>query len=134
MGGEDRFRKARREGAAVVGRAGLHIDRSSLRRSRNVERAADAKVLSDVVDGMDPGGVGEDAGRGIIDQRIVFPAVPQPRDDVEIFARPLVTLVMRRMFGQPEILRCLRRARRDDVPAGAAAAEVIQRGEQRARL
>jgi hypothetical protein len=34
------------------------------------------------------------------------------------------------MFRQAEILRRLRRACRDDVPAGAAAADVIQRSEQ----
>src|SRR4051812_28828720 len=37
---------------------------------------------------------------------------------------------MRRMLGQPEVLGCLRRARRDDVPASATAADVIERGKQ----
>jgi hypothetical protein len=37
---------------------------------------------------------------------------------------------MRRMLRQAEILRRLRRACRHDVPAGAAAAEMVERGEQ----
>lgn len=60
-------------------------------------------MLSDMVDSVDPGGVGEDARGGIIDQRVVFPTVPQPRDDIEIFARPLIAFVMRRMLGWPKM-------------------------------
>ena len=39
----------RGELAAVLGRAGLHIDRPALRRPRDIQRSSYAKVLSDVV-------------------------------------------------------------------------------------
>ena len=118
---EDRLGKAGGEGAAVVGGAGLHIDRPALRRARDVERPAHAKMLADMIERVDLAGIGEDAGGGIVDERVVLPAVPEPRDDIEIFPGALVALVVRRMLGQAEILRRLRRAGGDDVPAGAAA-------------
>ena len=64
-------------------------------------------MLADVIDRVDLAGIGEDAGGGIVDERVVFPAVPEPRDDIEIFPGALVALVMRRMLGQAEILRRL---------------------------
>ncbi len=79
-------------------------------------------MLSDVVDCMDLAGVGKDARRRIVNDSIVLPAIPEPRDDIQVFPGALVTLAMRRMFGQAEILCRLRRGRGDDVPAGAAVA------------
>ena len=61
-----------------------------------------------MIDRVDLAGVGENAGDGIVDEGVVFPAVPELRDHIEIFARPLVSLMMRRMLGQAEILRGLR--------------------------
>jgi hypothetical protein len=72
-----------------------------------------------MVDRVDLAGVGENAGGGIIDESIVLPAIPELCNPVEILARPLVSLVVRRVLGQAEILSGLGRARRDDVPARA---------------
>ena len=83
-------------------------------------------MLSDVIDRVDLAGVGKDARRGIVDDSVVFPAVPQPRDDIQIFPGALVTLAVGRMFGQAEILRRLCYGCRDDVPAGSAAADVVE--------
>jgi len=129
MRGEDGFRKARGESAAVVGGAGLHIDRPALRRARDVQRAANAKMLADVVERMDLAGIGEDARGRIVDERVVLPAVPEPRDHVEIFAGALVALVVGRVLGQSKVLRGLWGAGRHDIPAGAALAQVVERGE-----
>ena len=41
-----------------------------------------------------------------------------------------LAFMVRRMLGQSEILRGLGRARRDDVPARAALAQMIERGKQ----
>jgi hypothetical protein len=71
-------------------------------------------------------GVGKDARCRIVDQRIVFPAVPQPRDHVQELPGALISLAVGRMFRKPEILRGLGRAGGDDVPAGAASADVIE--------
>src|SRR3981081_4170599 len=87
-------------------------------------------MLSDVVDCMDLAGVGKNARRRIVDDGVVFPAVPEPRDDIQIFPGALVTLAMWRMLGQAEILCRLRRGRGDDVPAGSAATDVVERSEQ----
>ena len=47
-------------------------------------------MLSDVIERVDLADVGENAGDGVVDERVVFPTVPKPGDDIEIFPRPLV--------------------------------------------
>jgi hypothetical protein len=63
-------------------------------------------MLSDVIDRVDLAGVGKNARDGVVDERVVFPTIPKPSDDIEILPRPLVA--QRRMFGQSKILRRLR--------------------------
>src|SRR5882724_4690736 len=87
-------------------------------------------MLADMIDRVNFAGVSENAGDGIIDEGVVLPAIPEPGDHVEILARPLVSLVMRRVLGKPEILRRLRGARGNDVPARATVAEMIERSKQ----
>ena len=61
--------------------------------------------------------------------RVVGPAVPQPGDDVVELARPAVALVVLDMVVEPEIERRVGVGGRDDVPARAAVADVVERGE-----
>src|ERR1700748_2608125 len=119
MRGEDSFREAGCKSPPVVGGAGLDIDGTALWSPGNVERPAHVKVLTDMINRVNLTGVGENAGDGIVDDGIVLPAIPKLRDHVEILARPFVSLVVRRMLRQSEILRGLGRTRRDDVPARA---------------
>ena len=65
-------------------------------------------MLSDVFERVDLADVGENAGDGVVDERVVFPTVPKPGDDIEIFPRPLVAFVMGRVLRQAEVLRRLR--------------------------
>ena len=57
------------------------------------------------------------------------PAVPQPGHHVVELARAAVALAVLHMLVQPEIERRVRIGGGDDVPAGAAAAQMIERGE-----
>ncbi len=55
--------------------------------------------------------------------------VPQPRDDVIEFASPHVALVVLHVIVEAEVERRVGIGGRDDIPAGAPAADVIERGE-----
>ncbi|MGY2930723.1 hypothetical protein ACVWZ6_000325 [Bradyrhizobium sp. GM6.1] len=127
---ENCLREPGGERAAVVGGAGLYVDRPSLRRPRDVQRATNAKMLADMVERVDLAGVGEDARSRIVDERVILPAIPQPGDHVEIFAGALIALVVRGMFRQPKVLCGLLRTGGDDVPAGATPAEMVERRKQ----
>ena len=65
-------------------------------------------MLSDVIERVDLADVGENAGDGVVDERVVFPTVPKPCDDIEILPCSLIALVMRRMLRQAEVLCRLR--------------------------
>lgn len=99
---ENCLREPGGERAAVVGGAGLYVDRPSLRRPRDVQRATNAKMLADMVERVDLAGVGEDARSRIVDERVILPAIPQPGDHVEIFAGALIALVVRGCSGNPK--------------------------------
>ena len=60
---------------------------------------------------------------------VVGEGVPQPRDHVVEFARPPVALVVLHVLVEPEIQRRVGIGGGDDVPARAAAADVVERGE-----
>src|ERR1700738_3980827 len=88
------------------------------------------EMFPDVVDRVNLGGVCKNARDRGVDQCIVFPTVPQARDDIQELPGALVAFAVRRVFGEAEILRRLRYAGRDNVPASASAADVIERGEK----
>ena len=60
---------------------------------------------------------------------VVGEGIPQARDHVVEFARPLVALGVLHVVIKPEIQRRVRIGGGDDVPAGAAAADMVERGE-----
>jgi hypothetical protein len=60
---------------------------------------------------------------------VVGEGIPQTRDHIVEFARPLVALGMLHVIVEPEIERRVRIGRGDDVPARAAAADVIERSK-----
>ena len=65
----------------------------------------------------------------IVDHRVLGPAVPQPLDHRhELFALG-VAVVVADLAGAAEVARRRRQPRRDDVPADAAVADVIERAE-----
>ncbi len=65
----------------------------------------------------------------VADEGVIRPGVPKPRHHVVELARAGVALAVLHMLLQPEIERRVRIGGGHDVPAGAAAAEMIERGE-----
>ena len=87
------------------------------------------QILALVIEHMHLLRIEEDAALGIADEGIVGKAVPQAGDDIVEFPRALIALAMLDMLVEAEIQRCVRVGRGDDVPAGAAAADMVERGE-----
>src|SRR3954454_10682194 len=77
LGGEHRLGVPRGEVLAVLRRAGLHDQRPSLRRSRQVERAPDPEMRANVVDGTYLGLVGPDPCCLVGGGGVIVPAVPE---------------------------------------------------------
>ena len=65
----------------------------------------------------------------VADEGVVRPAVPQSRHHVVELARAAIALAVLHVLVEPEIQRRVRIGGGDDVPAGAAAADVVERGE-----
>jgi hypothetical protein len=78
---------------------------------------------------MDAAVVGVDTRRLVADLRAVLPAVPEPDRHVGELRGPPVALPVRRVVVEPEVQRGVSPGRGDDVPAGPATADVVQRGE-----
>ena len=109
--------------------AGLHDHRPALRRARHVERTFDRVVLALVTQLMQLGWIEEQPALGIAHERVVVPAVPESGHDLREFARAAVAHRTRIDPGASEVARFHRLDRRDAVPAGAAVADVVERGE-----
>lgn len=71
----------------------------------------------------------EQAAFPVADESIVGEAVPEPGDDIIEFAGTMITLAMLHMFVEAEIESGIGVRRRNDVPAGTAATDMIERGE-----
>ncbi len=86
-------------------------------------------MLTDVVEGVQLAGVQEDAALDIGRERVVLVGVPQTPDHLDGLERPAVTrrvvevLVQAVVPGGPGVEAC------HHVPAGPAAADVVQRAE-----
>ena len=76
-----------------------------------------------------PLGVEIDAALDIADKGVLGPAVPQPGHDIEELAGAAVALAVLHVLGQPEIERRVGVRGGDQVPAGAPAADMVERGE-----
>ena len=114
---------------AGVGSARLHDHRPALHRPRDVERAADLQELAFVVEHMHALRVEEYAARRVAEEGVVRPTVPKAGHHVEELAGAAVARGVLPVLVAAEIPRLHRIAGGDEVPAGAAAADVVQRGE-----
>ena len=74
-------------------------------------------------------GIEIDAVLDVADEGVVGPAVPEAGDDVEELAGAAVALAMLHMLVQAEIQRRVGVGGGDQVPAGAPAADMVERGE-----
>ena len=68
----------------------------------------------------------------VAEQGVIGKTIPEAGDDIVEFAGPAIALVMVQMFVEAEIQGRVRIGGGNDVPAGPAAADVVERGETRA--
>src|SRR3954447_25703392 len=100
----------------------------ALRRARNVERAAHLEVLALVIEWMQLRRIEELPARLGAHEGVVIPAIPKRGDDLGEFVGALVALGMAVVSVPVEVQRVRRHAGGDEIPAGTAAADVIERG------
>ncbi|GAA3310975.1 hypothetical protein GCM10020295_79470 [Streptomyces cinereospinus] len=129
LGGEDGLGVLGGELLAVLRRTGLHQQRVALRGARYVQGALHREVLPAMVDLPHLVGVGVDAALTVEQDGVVLPAVPQLGGDLDELARPLVAQRVLQVLVLPEVAGLVHGAGGDDVPAGPAAADVVQGGE-----
>ena len=79
---------------------------------------------------MDLRRIGEDAPGAVAEHRIVLPAsFPQLVADLHIFVGDVVAIVVRALAAKTNILRAAIEIGGDDVPAGAALGQMVERRE-----
>jgi hypothetical protein len=74
-------------------------------------------------------GIHVEAAFLVADQRAVVDRVPEAENDLDEFPGAVVALGMRQMRALAEIMRLADIRRRDDIPAGPALCNVVERGE-----
>jgi hypothetical protein len=127
--GEDGFRGLSGELASSLRRAGLHDHRPALDRPSDVQRPADRIVLVLMVEHMHLCGIEVDAGFDVANEGVIRPGIPQAGHHIVEFAGTAVALVVLDMLRETEIQCRIGIGRGDDVPAGAAAADMVERSE-----
>ena len=114
---------------ARLRRAGLHDERPALHRTGDVQRPAHGEEFAAMVQGVEPVGIEELPRPDIPREGVVGPAVPQAGHYIVILAGPAVTLGVRHLPGLAEVERGIRIRGRDEIPARAPVADVIERCE-----
>lgn len=101
----------------------------ALRRPRDIQRAANREMLTLVVQVMELGRVEVPFRFAVADKRIVVPAVPQSLHHFDKLDGPVVAGIVLVMPLASEVEGFGDVRRGDDIPPGAAAADVVERGE-----
>ena len=120
---------ARAEVAALLGVAGLEDDRLALRRALEVERPDHREVLAPVVERVLARAVEEDAGLLVAREGVVLVGAPQALRDLHVLERAAVAGRVVVVLVEAVVAGGAAVAARDDVPARAAAADDVERGE-----
>src|SRR5262245_59576127 len=94
-----------------------------------MQRTARPKECADVLDAMDLGGIGKDAGLAIHDQGVVVPALPEFVAHVEKLISTIVALIVLLWFVQA-LDGLMTIGKRDNVPAHPSTAEVVECGKE----
>ena len=102
---ENHLRRFCGELTAGFGCPSLNNDGPSLDRARDVECAVYGKVGAFVIEGMQFVRIEKDPRFRVSEKRVVGPAIPQSRDDVEELATASVALVVFEMLFTPEVPR-----------------------------
>src|SRR5262249_57246795 len=109
--------------------SGLDDDRPALDRTGNVQRPPHGKIRPLMVQHMHLLRIEINAGLDVADEGVVRPTVPQAGNNIEELARATVALPMLQVFFAPEVHRLARIGGGDDVPAGAPATDMFERGQ-----
>src|SRR5205807_10187902 len=112
--------------AAGVRGAGLDNDRPALDWARDVQRPTHRQELALMVEHVHAVGIEINAFLDITDKSVLGKTVPQTGHDVEELAGAAIALAVFHVLGQPEIQRRIRIGGGDQVPAGAAAADMVE--------
>ena len=100
-----------------------------MNRAGDVERPAHGEIFSLVIEHVHLGRIEIEPGLDVAHEGVVGKGIPETGDHVIEFARPLVALGVLHMVVESEVQRGVRIGGGDDIPAGTAAADVIERGE-----
>ena len=101
----------------------------ALRRARRVKRAGDLEVFALVAERLDLGRIEKASRRLVLGKGVVGPGIPEPFHDIGEFVGALVARVAGDVFAVVEVQRVEGVGCRDQVPTGATAADVVERGE-----
>ena len=115
------------EYAAAIGGAGLVQHRCALRRRFPQRDGVDIELLAMMVHWAHPPRIGVNAALAITHYSVVRPtALPQRVDDLQIFVRQIIAVVMFHLRSEAHRARRTVEIAGDDVPADAAARQMIQ--------
>src|SRR5262245_53844153 len=117
---EDQLAPLRPEALASAALAGLDDDGVALQRARHGERPARAIETALVVETMNLFGDGEESGRLVLNDGVLFPAVPMAEYDLHEFVGAVVAQVVLDHLLAAHILGFAVVERGDDVPGRAA--------------
>ena len=127
---EHPFGARRGQGAALRRPAGLEDHRGPLRRRLPLGEPGHPEVAAVVVDVVDAGGVDVDPPLGVADDGVVVPGVlPELVADLEVLGGHVVALVMGGLLAGAEVAGSAVGVGGDQVPAHAAAGEVVEARE-----
>ena len=128
--GEHHVGDARGQLSRRLRRSGLDDDRIALRRPADAERALHREIFAGVIEDVDLGRIDIAARRLVARERVAVVAAPQAAHHIDELLAALVTVAMRGMDRLAEIGGVLIAAAGDQIPAGAAAGQMIERGER----
>ncbi|EGE61080.1 hypothetical protein RHECNPAF_1260059 [Rhizobium etli CNPAF512] len=127
---EDAFRMLRRELLARPGSAGLVEHRGPLRRRLGQGVARHFEETALVADLVHLRGIGEDAPLAVAQHSTLFPGpLKELVDDLQIFARHFVAVVMRAQSALPDILGAALQIGGHDIPADPPLCQVVGGGQ-----
>src|SRR5580698_6415488 len=101
----------------------------SLRAGRQRRYSAHVELVAMMLDRRHPAGIEIDLRIDVGEHRIRCPAVPELACHAEEFLGPLVAVRMVEETASPEVRTGERVRRGDDVPAGTAVGQMVERGE-----
>ncbi len=127
--GEHGFRSLCGKLTAIIRGAGLYDHRPALYRAGNIERATHREIFALVIEHVHFFWIEIKSALDVPHKSVVGKGIPQPRHHIIEFASPTITLGVLHVVIEPEIQRRIRIGGGDDIPPGAAATEVIERGK-----